>query len=214
RTWGGPHGHRGGGMPLGNYSITTGSAAAGRVTGANFTDAPEYDFFDNPRKPGGSTDAGAVRLAGTPGHSQFTVSPPVVDFGFVPHGGPTTVDQDIIVTNSDVVPLTGISAGFNCAGVPAGTCSLASFGIQTQSDSCSSATLAAGQSCMIIVVFNPISTSQAARNANLVVTAGGLSQTVLLTGHDSIPTIAVSPTTGTTPPMNPTPASKIGRAHV
>src|SRR5213076_1694381 len=59
---GGTNANYGGGLPIGNYSITTGSAAAGRVTGANFTDAPEYDFFDNPRKPGGSTDAGAVRL--------------------------------------------------------------------------------------------------------------------------------------------------------
>src|SRR5439155_26852582 len=46
---GGTNANYGGGLPLGNYSITTGSAAAGRVTGANFTDAPEYDFFDNPR---------------------------------------------------------------------------------------------------------------------------------------------------------------------
>src|SRR5205823_6969357 len=175
---GGTNANYGGGLPLGNYSITTGSAAAGRVTGANFTDAPEYDFFDNPRKPGGSTDAGAVRLAGTPGHSQFTVSPPVVDFGYVPHGAPTTVDQDIIVTNSDVVPLSGISFNFNCAGVT--TCSLASFAIQPQSDNCTNATLGAGQSCTITVVFIPTSSSQAARNANLVVNAGGLSQTVSL----------------------------------
>jgi hypothetical protein len=206
---GGANGNYGGGLPLGNYSITSGSAAAGRVTGANFTDAPEYDFFDNPRKPGGSTDAGAVRLAGTPGHSQFTLSPPVVDFGSVPVHSGTTVDQDIVVTNSDVVPLNGISVGFNCAGVPAGTCSLASFGIQPQSDSCSSATLGAGQSCMVTVVFIPNSTSQAARNANLVVTAGGLSQTVSLTGHDTIATIAVSPATQTTPTMRPTPASTV-----
>src|SRR6202030_1300670 len=58
----GPNANYGGGLPLGNYSIAAGSAAAGRVTGANFADAPEYDFFDNPRKPGGSTDAGAVKL--------------------------------------------------------------------------------------------------------------------------------------------------------
>src|SRR5205807_346799 len=205
---GGTNANYGGGLPLGNYSITTGSAAAGRVTGANFTDAPEYDFFDNPRKPGGSTDAGAVRLAGTPGHNQFAVSPAVVDFGYVPVHSLTTVDQDIVVTNSDVVPLSGINVSFNCAGVP--TCSLASFGIQTQFDSCTSATLGAGQSCMIIVVFNPISTSQAARNANLVVTAGGLSQTVSLTGHDSIATIAVSPATQTTPLLTATPANTVG----
>jgi hypothetical protein len=51
------------------------------------------------------------------------------------------------------------------------------------------------------VVFNPTSSSQAARTANLVVTAGGLSQTVLLTGHDTIATVAVAPATQTTPPL-------------
>jgi hypothetical protein len=193
----GPNGNYGGGLPLGNYSITTGSAAAGRVTGANFTDAPEYDFFDNPRKPGGSTDAGAVRLGGTTNHSEFTVSPSVVDFGFVPHGAPTTVDQDIVVTNSDIVALSGISFNFNCAGVT--NCNLPSFAIQPQYDTCTNATLAAGASCVITVVFNPTSSSQAARNANLVVTAGGLSQTVALTGHDSIATVRVVPGTGTCP---------------
>src|SRR5205823_5874996 len=206
---GGTNANYGGGLPIGNYSITTGSAAAGRVTGANFTDAPEYDFFDNPRKPGGSTDAGAVRLAGTPGHSQFTLSPAVVDFGFVPVHSGTTVDQDVVLTNSDVLPLSGISVGFNCAGVTPGTCSLASFGIQTQSDSCTSATLGAGQSCMIIVVFIPNSTNQAARNANLVVTAGGLSQTVSLTGHDSIAVVNVSPATQTTPLLTANPANTV-----
>jgi hypothetical protein len=208
----GPNANYGGGLPLGNYSITSGSSAGGRVTGANFTDAPEYDFFGSPRKSpgggGGSTDAGAVKLTGTT-HSQFTVSAAVIDFGFVPHGSPTTLDQDIVVTNSDVVPLTGISFNFNCAGVAAGTCSLASYGIQPQYDSCTSATLGAGQSCVITVVFNPTSGSQAARNANLVVSAGGLSQTVLLTGHDSIATIAVSPATQTTPLLTATPANTV-----
>ena len=62
---------------------------------------------------------------------------------------------------------------------------------------------------MIIVVFNPISTSQAARNANLVVTAGGLSQTVSLTGHDSIAVIGTSPTTQTAPLLTTTPANTV-----
>ena len=131
----------------------------------------------------------------------------MVDFGYVPVHSGTTVDQDIVVTNSDVVPLNGINFGFNCAGVTG--CNLPSFGIQPQSDTCSNATLAAGASCMITVVFNPTSTSQAARNANLVVTAGGLSQTVSLTGHDTIATIGVSPATQTTPLLTATPANTV-----
>jgi hypothetical protein len=206
---GGTHANYGGGLALGNYSIKAGSAAGGRVTGANFTDAPAYDFFDNPRKPGGSTDAGAVKLAGTPNHSTFTIAPAVVDFGYVPHGAPTTVDQDIVVTNSDVVPLTGINVGFNCAGVTG--CNLPSYSLAADvANACAiGGSLGAGQSCVLNVVFNPTSGSQAARNANLVVTAGGLSQTVSLTGHDTIATIAVSPATQTTPAMNPATASTV-----
>jgi hypothetical protein len=215
---GGTHGNYGGGLPLGNYSITTGSAAAGRVTGGggggatNFADAPEYDFFDKPRKNGGSTDAGAVALTGTP-TSQFTLSPGAVDFGFVPHGSTTTLDQDIVVTNSDVVPLTGINVSFNCAGVTG--CNLASYSLAADVSPANTnpcvigGSLGAGESCVLNVVFNPTSGSQAARNANLVVTAGGLNQTVSLTGHDSIATIAISPATQTTPAMNPATASTV-----
>jgi hypothetical protein len=181
---GGSNGNYGGGALLGNYSIT--AATSARVTGANFTDAPAYDFFDNPRKTGGSTDAGAVRVAGTAGHSQFTVSPSIVDFGLVPVYTATTVDQDIQVTNSDSVSVPFNSATLSCAGLGGGgggVCSLASFTIA--SDTCSGTTIGAGQSCVINVVFNPTSTSHNLRAANLIVTAGGISQTVSLNGHDT-----------------------------
>jgi hypothetical protein len=198
----GANANYGGGVPLGNYSITGGSSAIGRVGGAgtNFTDAPAYDFFDRPRKPGSIT-AGAVQFTGTAG-SQFTVSATVIDFGMVPHGSPQTLDQDIIVTNSDVVPLTGINATINCSGIPGGggggsTCSTASFSLSSDvAGACAiGGSLGAGESCILNVVFNPTSGSQAARNASLVVTAGGVNQTVSLTGHDSIATVAVSATT-------------------
>jgi hypothetical protein len=174
---------------LGNYAIAAGSSAAGRVTngggGTNFTDAPAYDFFDNPRKnAGNSTDAGAVRLGGAAGHSQFTVSPSTVDFGLIPVYSATTVDQDIQVTNSDINPLPFNSAALTCAGVGGGgVCSLASFTIA--SNTCDGTTIGAGQTCVINVVFVPDSTSHNMRLANLIVTAGGVSQTVSLSGHDT-----------------------------
>jgi hypothetical protein len=59
--------------------------------------------------------------------------------------------------------------------------------------------LAAGQSCVINVVFNPTSTSHDLRAANLIVTAGGISQTVALTGHDTFGTLTVTPPGSTTP---------------
>jgi hypothetical protein len=58
---------------------------------------------------------------------------------------------------------------------------------------------------MITVAFHPGAT-QAVRNANLVVTTSAGTQTVALTGHDSIATVAVSPIT---PALNPTPPNTI-----
>jgi hypothetical protein len=219
---GGANANYGGGLPLGNYSITGGSSAIGRIggAGANFNDAPTYDFFDKPRKPGSIT-AGAVQFTGggTIG-SQFSVSATLVDFGFVPHGSPTTLDQDIIVTNSDVVPLTGLNVGFSCAGVT--NCNAASFSLSSDVGPATTGstnpsmlpctiggTLGAGTSCVLNVVFIPnnnatiSAASLGVRNENLIVTAGGNSITVALTGHDSLATVsgtgAIVPATQTCP---------------
>jgi hypothetical protein len=203
----GPNGNFGGGLPLGNYGITTGSSAASRATGANFTDAPAYDFYNTPRKPGSSTDAGAVRLTTAGGSSEFTLSPSNVDFGLVPVHSPTTLDQDVQVINTGSAPLTFANNGtINCAGVGAG-CNPPSFSIQPSPlSTCAGTTLGAGESCVINVVFNPTSTSQALRTANLAVNVGGITQTVALSGHDTIATITVSAITPalTTNPANAT----------
>jgi hypothetical protein len=222
---GGANTSYGGGPLLGNYGIT--AATAARVTGANFTDAPAYDFYNNPRKNGANnTDAGAVRMAGAAGHSQFSVSPSTVDFGLVPVHNPTTLDQDIQVINSDTSPLPFNSATLTCAGVGGGLCSLASFTVTANRNTCDGTTIGAGQSCVINVVFNPTSASHDLRAANLIVTAGGISQTVALTGHDTFGTLTVTPpgsttpaagannapvtgTRTTTPTMTPTPASLV-----
>jgi hypothetical protein len=202
---GGPSGNYGGGLPLGNYGITTGSSAAARVTGANFTDAPAYDFFNTPRKPGSSTDAGAVRLTSAGGNAEFTLSPSLVDFGFVPFHSPITVDQDIQVVNTGRTPLTLNNGTISCTGVTG--CNAPSFSIQASPNStCAGTTLGAGESCVINVVFVPTGTSQAQRNANLSVTVGGVTQTVSLTGHDTIATITVSPLT---PALTATPANTV-----
>ncbi len=185
---GGANGNYGGGLALGNYGIT--AATSARVTGTNFTDAPAYDFFDNPRKTGGSnTDAGAVRFGGTPGSTEFTLSSSLVDFGLVPAHSPTTLDQDIQVINSGSTPLTFVS-GYN--GTITGA-NASSFSIQASpASTCGGTTLGAGESCVINVVFNPTSTSQAVRTANLSVNVAGITQTVTLTGHDTIATVTVS----------------------
>jgi hypothetical protein len=200
----GPNGNYGGGLPLANYAIQLGSAAQNLVTpggptSTNRADAPTYDFFDSPRT-GTTTDAGAVLVSRASG-GQFSLSPALVDFGFVPHGSPTTVDQDIVLTNSDVAPLTINSVAINGTGGTA-----ASFSIVRQSDSCSvGGTLGAGQSCMITVSFVPGAT-QAVRNANLVVTTSVGTQTVALTGHDAI---AAAVASAITPALNPNPPNTV-----
>jgi hypothetical protein len=194
----GPYGNYGGGLPLGNYGIASASSARNRVSGgsANYADAPNFDFYNNPRKPG-PIDSGAVQFTGTGTNRDFTVSPAVVDFGLVPLHSPTTVDQDIQVINTGNVPLSfnSTSIGISCTNVTTG-CNLPSFTIQ--SNTCvvgpGTTTLAPGASCVVNVVFNPISTSQAARNATLSVNpvGNGSAELVALTGHDTIATLAIS----------------------
>ena len=206
----GPNGNYGGGLPLGNYGIASASSARGRVTGgsANYIDAPNFDFYNNPRKPG-PIDAGAVQFTGTATNRDFTVSPGLVDFGFVPLHSPTTVDQDIQVINTGSVPLSfnSTSIGISCTNVTTG-CNLPSFTIVT--NTCvvgpGTTTLAPGQSCLVNVVFNPTSTSQAQRNATLSVNpvGNGAAEFVSLTGHDSIATLAI---TALTPALTAGPAS-------
>ena len=210
----GLYGNYGGGLPLGNYGIAAGSSAINRVTGAasaNYVDAPNFDFYDNPRKPGGPIDAGAVQFTGAGTNRDFTASPALVDFGLVPVHSPTTTDQDIQVINTGNSPITFNPASFaiSCANVATG-CNTASFTIQ--SNTClvgpGTSTLAPGESCVVNVVFNPTSTSQAARNATLSVNpvGNGAAEFVSLTGHDTIATMSVSPLT---PALTTTPASTV-----
>ncbi|MGB7844899.1 MAG: hypothetical protein WBL63_04735, partial [Candidatus Acidiferrum sp.] len=201
----GTDGNYGGGPLLGNYAITTGSSAISRVgPGTNFADAPAYDFFDKPRKPGATIDAGAVQFSGGGAiGSEFTVSPASLDFGLVPDHSPTTTDQDIQIIDSDNVPISFNNASFTITGASA-----VQFTIQ--SNTCiagnGTTTIAPGEACVVNVVFNP-SLTQGVRNATLnITTIGGATQTVALTGHDTIATVSVS---ALTPPMNPTPASAV-----
>ena len=206
---GGPNGNYGGGLPLGNYAIASASSARARVApgGTNYNDAPAFDFFDNPRKPGGAIDAGAVQFTGTGTSTDFTLSPSLVDFGLIPHGSATTVDQDVQVINTGSVALSFNPNSFaiSCATVTTG-CSTASFSIQ--SNTCALSTIAPGESCVVNIVFNPISGSQAARNAVLAVNPVGVAGTeyVSLTGHDTIATVT---TALSTPFLTTTPASTV-----
>ena len=125
----------------------------------------------------------------------------------MPVHSPTTLDQDIQIINTGIAPVTfGSNGTINCVNAPAG-CNPPSYSIQASPFStCAGTTLGAGESCVINVVFNPISTSQALRTASLNVTAGGITQIVALSGHDTIATVSVSAITPalTTNPANAT----------
>ncbi|MGB7846869.1 MAG: choice-of-anchor D domain-containing protein, partial [Candidatus Acidiferrum sp.] len=191
----GADGNYGGGPALGNYAIVAGSSAISRVgPGTNFADAPNFDFFDKPRKPGTAIDAGAVQLSGTATNTDFTVSPASLDFGFSPDRSPATADQDVQVINSGSVSLSFNSGNsFTITGANA-----AQFAIQ--SNTCASSTIAPGEACVVNVIFIPSGT-QGVKNATLNVNpiGNGAAETVSLTGRDTIATIAVA---GPAPAMN------------
>src|SRR4029077_3660821 len=116
---GGPYGNYGGGLPLGNYAIPTGSSAANRGTfpSVNYTDAPSYDFFGNVRKTGGSAHpaiaAGAVQPTtattanGTP---SFTITPSTLPFaGQAPRTASVPQDVEVINDGSVLVTINSVS---------------------------------------------------------------------------------------------------------
>jgi hypothetical protein len=73
-------GQTGYGVPLGNYSIATGSPA---FNDANAAGAPDHDIFGNPRPALGRYDIGAVELQGVIG-----VAPNAIAFGAQPAAAP------------------------------------------------------------------------------------------------------------------------------
>jgi hypothetical protein len=216
-TIGGANGNYGGGLPLGNYAITSASAARNMVNGCGnqgsnaCNDAPYYDFFNTIRRQdptsGDALDAGAVEFvpAGTPASAigngaQFTVSPALVDFPFVPLHSPLSQDQDVLVTNTGSVPVTTNVALVNSA--------FNNYVLTPAPDGgCAGVTLALGQSCMVNVSFQPENPSNTGvRNGSMTVNGGGVTQTIPLNGHITVGTItrqSLIPN-GT---LNPTPAA-------
>jgi len=122
------------------------------------------------------------------------VSPSPVDFGQVPDRSPITQDQDVVITNSGSAPLqfNPGAASFTITGANPG-----SFRISTNECLTGPAPhiLAPGESCIVNVVFVPSATT-GLRNANLNITAvaaGGVTQTIPLSGQDTVATISVAP---------------------
>ena len=211
----GPNGNYGGGLPLGNYSIASTSAARNAVTATqNLADAPRYDFFNTQRAndldSSGPFDAGAVEFipAGSTapgGGTQLTVSPALVDFPFVPLHSGLSQDQDVLVTNAGsatVAPLVSLqNSAFN------------NFSLTPAPDpngcpvNSASLTLGLDQSCIVNVSFTPETPSTTGlRAGTLTVNGGGVTQTIPLNGHITVGTISIVSTipNGT---LDPTPAA-------
>jgi hypothetical protein len=161
----GTDGNYGAGAPLGNYVLATGSPAIDYVPTSglpNGVTLPTTDFFGNPRPDAGSpnrADVGAVETL-TGAAAVASVTPTTLAFGNVTTGT-TSASQTLTLHNTGGALLTGITVGpFSSprysrpAGAAGGTCG---------------ATLAAGTTCTITVVFSPTATGLV--NATLPITA-------------------------------------------
>ncbi len=155
----GADGNYGRGAPLANYGIATGSSAAAMVTGANFADAPAYDFYDHPRKGGPSTDAGAVALTGTTattGVATVIFSAPTPSLNPTPATTATKIGT-ITVTNTS----TGANAGsFTLTAAPIVTKVLGAGAFSITGGTCANGTVVApAGTCTIIVQYAPSGTT-------------------------------------------------------
>ncbi len=153
---------------LGNYALTTGSPVIDWVPST--VAHPLVDFFGNVRPETGSDshfDPGAIEFGSVRGVAVLSVSPTSLTFPATPATNPpgSSAPRFVTLRNTGNIPATGISEAFTGPfSRPAG------FG----SGSCG-ATLAAGATCTIGVVFSP--TTVGANAGTLTITAAGVTVT-------------------------------------
>jgi hypothetical protein len=189
----GADGNYGGGGPFGNYAPTAsfdGTAAAIPTTEPNYaTLVPKTDFFGNLRPEPGDTahfDPGAIEVGSTAPVAILSVTGgPLTFTGAFGTGGPyTSAPQTLTLHNTGTGAGTGIDPVFSStifsrpAGTAGGTCG---------------ATLNAGTTCTINVVFTPTALGPAPSGtltifANVPVTGSP----VTLNGTGVPPVIAAS----------------------
>jgi hypothetical protein len=171
------------GVSAGSFAIASG--VVGTVTLTNGGTAYAVgDLLNITRGAGSAASVTVTTVSATGAVTGFTLS----NFGNgYTNGAATLVDA------------TGASTGTGA------TANITVYNPNT----CLGTTLGFGQSCVINVVFVPSGTSQALRTGTLNVTAGGITQRVTLTGHDTIATIALTPATaaGVTAQLTTTPAN-------
>ncbi len=146
------------GATLGNYGLTATSGAIDRIPYNSVAGqaAPATDFYGNPRPAVAHTaiDVGAVEFQGTVSIAIANVSGGPLAFGQVVDGT-TSAAQTLTLQNTGGAALTGIGLTFSSAQF-------------TRSGGTCGATLAAGASCTITVVFSPVAPA-ATVNATLAI---------------------------------------------
>jgi len=185
---------------LGNYAITAGSPVinTASTSESNYGLLPNTDFFGNRRPASGGSlfDPGAVEYqAAAVAVASVTGGP--LSFGNVV-SGTSSPAQTLTLHNTGTATLTGITvvvtAPFNQAG---GTCG---------------ATLAAGSTCTITVVFSPTSTGAktgtATIGASVVVTGSPVSLTG--TGTAAVVSATLTPTSWTVSQTRNCPGTGLG----
>ena len=174
-------GSAGYGVPLGDYSITSGSPA---IDAANSAGAPKQDFFGTSRPQGSGFDIGAVEfVAGAAPKASLT--PPTQDFGRVERGEAGLV-HIFTLKNTGSVRLINIAS-------PVITVDSTNYFIVPQQTTCGTVNPTAANritsldpngTCAIAAQFRPPGRDAAnsAQNGTLSITDGAGTQTSALTG--------------------------------
>jgi hypothetical protein len=174
---------------LGNYALAAGSPAIDYIPTNSVTAAlaPNTDFFGNPRPDLANPkafDVGAVEFQGTGGTAVASVSGGPLAFGNVVIGT-TSNAQTLTLHNTGTAGLTGINvavtAPFSQSG---GTCT---------------ATLNAGSTCTITVVFSPTTAVVSTGSATITgsVTVAGSPVTLTGTGVAAVTSATLTPASWT-----------------
>jgi hypothetical protein len=176
------------GTTLGNYALASGSPAIDYIPSTattNYAEAPSNDFFSNPRKTNNNAvDVGAVEFLAAPGTPIGSVTGGPLAFGNATVGSASAA-QTLTLHNTatGTANLTGIgvvvTAPFSRSG---GTCG---------------ATLAAGSTCTITVLFSPTVAGAATGTATITSNVAITGSPVALSGTGVVPVISatLTPTT-------------------
>jgi hypothetical protein len=183
---GGANGNYGGGAPYANYAPAAsfdGTAAAIPTTEPNYNSlVPKTDFFGNLRPEPGDTrffDPGAIEVGSTPPVAILSVTGGPVAFGSVGVGFPSSA-HTLTLHNTGTAAATGITLTFSSA-----------VFTEAASSTCT-ATLAAGSTCNINVVFTPTALGPAAGTVTITANVAVTGSPVALSGTGVTPVTAAT----------------------